>query len=136
MSDQPKRMSHVERQARREQIVAFMRGGSRTLVEAAEKFGLSVWSVKAFCQAAGLPWVRNVPTYKQGNTFACLAELFKPNQTLQEIAERMKLSKQRVVQVYEAAAKVSLPGLPSREGEIVKYEIVKYVAEKRPCPTR
>ena len=105
-------MTHPERAARRQAIAEYVRQTKCTVDEAATIFGVTVSTVAGACRAHGVK-----PAAKsrglQPNTFKILADLFDATLTVDDIADRRGVTKQRVSQVFVQALKAGIP-IPRR----------------------
>lgn len=105
-------MTHAERFERRQRMVEKVNNGMDPRQVAAE-FGVSYPTVMSARKEfdPGRTFYRSRVSV---NCFQILAKLFDLAATYQAIADDMRVSRQRVGQIYDLARKAGVPGLPIR----------------------
>ena len=105
-------MTHPERAARRLAIAEYVRETGCTVDEAAKRFGVTVSTAAGACRDHGVKAAAKSRGL-QPNTLKILADLFDATSTIDEIADRRGVTKQRVSQVFVQALKAGIP-IPRR----------------------
>ncbi len=96
-------MSHEERRLRRRDIAKFLEEDpSRTVADAAEKFGVGEAMVEIIINAAGLNRYRSIPS---ANSYAILKDMYVVGMNDAEIVKKYLVTKQRANQIRQAARK-------------------------------
>ena len=107
-------MTHNEIKLRNAQIVIDAKAGMSNR-ELMHKYDLHHSSFSEIFAKAGFGSNRSIRSIA---SFQILAALFDPNKTQEQIADDFKVTKQRVSQIYIAAVKAKIPGLPIRSRSI------------------
>jgi len=109
-------VGHAARRLRREKVAQYVRraGGAREALDAAaEKFGVTVNTVRTACREHGVAYVAAVSHESPASTYKIIAALFTTAR-MDDIAAKHRVSKAFVSQVYARCRKAGIP-VPERK---------------------